>query len=65
MEKYNKTMLYKSVYSFLNSEGYLLKFLNYSVSFLNLKAFTITETEEKLIAVAVIIGENRIPKNKT
>ena len=28
----------------------------------NLKAFTITETDEKLIAVAAITGESKIPK---
>ena len=31
--------------------------------FLNLNAFTITETELKLIANAAIIGDNKIPKN--
>ena len=30
--------------------------------FFNLKAFTITETELKLIASAAIIGDNKIPK---
>ena len=30
---------------------------------LNLRAFTITETELKLIARAAIIGESSIPKN--
>ena len=30
--------------------------------FLNLKAFTITDTELKLMARAAIIGDKRIPK---
>ena len=35
----------------------------YNFRFLNRKAFTITETELKLIATAANIGESKIPKN--
>ena len=34
----------------------------YNFKLLNLSAFTITETELKLIAKAAIIGESKIPK---
>jgi len=35
----------------------------YNVIFLNLSELAITDTEEKLIAVAAITGESSIPKN--
>ena len=35
----------------------------YNFKFLNRKAFTITDTELKLIATAANIGESNIPKN--
>lgn len=41
----------------------LFDYCFYNFKLLNLSAFTITETELKLIAKAAIIGDSKTPKN--